>query len=126
MDQMRTIDEKSRDHQSFYDFLGDDMNVGTKFHVEPFSCQDISLKNRNVNLIMTQGGKSDVPQSQRIHHVGTINTKFLGKPSNRNISVWTTVELANVAILHPISSPLVLISLSQSVSNSTHPQILIT
>lgn len=59
-------------------------------------------------------GKSEVPQSQRIHHVGSINTKFLGKPAHRNISVWTKVELANVSILHPTSSPLVLISLSQS------------
>lgn len=59
-------------------------------------------------------GKSEAPQSQRIHHVGTINTKFLGKPAHRNISVWTKVELANVSIVHPTSSPLVLISLSQT------------
>lgn len=78
---MIAIDEKSRDHQSDYN-----SSLGWHESLYQISCQTIKLlsklENRNVNPMVALGEKSEVPQSQQIHYVGTMNTTFRGKPSN--------------------------------------------
>lgn len=73
---MIAIDEKSRDHQSDYN-----SSLGWHESLYQISCQTIKLlsklKNRNVNPMVALGEKSEVPQSQQIHYVGTMNTSFV-------------------------------------------------